>query len=417
MSYTPGLLVSPHAHYRATRLLPIPGEVVVEVGQRVAAGDVVARTRLPGDAFPSNVAARIGVSPADLPGCLLVAEGAFVREGELIARSPGIFGLMRTEAAATATGTVESVSDVTGQVIIRAAPIPVEVDAYVAGTVARVIEGQGVTVEADVAHVQGIFGVGGETRGTVRVITGSPADDLTADRVRAAPAAGAVLVGGGRVTREAVRVAAQNGAAALVAGGVDDADLRDILGYDLGVAVTGTEQIGLSLIITEGFGDIAMADATFALLRSLEGRPASVNGTTQIRAGVMRPEIVVPLDASPASPVPSGRGGGVAGAADPGAHSNSVTKSSDDPAFPSSAESPSRPDGTGLAGGGTLAVGAPLRVIRDPYFGLLGTVAAMPHEPARLASGSLARVVVVRARDGSEITVPRANVELIEGTA
>ena len=40
-----------------------------------------------------------------------------------------------------------------------------------------------------------------------------------------------------------------------------------------------------------------MAERTFELLASREGEDAAVNGATQIRAGVMRPEIVVPLRA------------------------------------------------------------------------------------------------------------------------
>ena len=66
------------------------------------------------------------------------------------------------------------------------------------------------------------------------------------------------------------------GAAALVSGGIDDQDLKEILGYDLGVAVTGSEKIGLTLIVTEGFGEIAMAERTFRLLASRNStRPPS----------------------------------------------------------------------------------------------------------------------------------------------
>ena len=92
--------------------------------------------------------------------------------------------------------------------------------------------------------------------------------------------------------REAIKV----GAAAVVSGGIDDQDLKELLGRDLGVAITGSETIGLTVIVTEGFGDIAMASRTWRLLADKAGRRASVNGATQIRAGVMRPEILVPLD-------------------------------------------------------------------------------------------------------------------------
>ena len=122
-----------------------------------------------------------------------------------------------------------------------------------------------------------------------------------------------------------------------------------------------------------------MAARTFTLLASHAGRVASVNGATQIRAGVMRPEIVIPLDASHHA-----AGGGPAAAA-------------------------------GGAVAGVLEIGTSVRVIRDPYFGVLGTVAGLPEQPAVLGSGSRARVLEVAVTDGSRITVPRANVEVIDG--
>jgi hypothetical protein len=63
-------------------------------------------------------------------------------------------------------------------------------------------------------------------------------------------------------------------------------------------------------------------------------------------------------------------------------------------------------------GGGVLEVGASVRVIRDPYFGTLGRVASLPHEPRILGTGSRARVLEVVCEDGRQVTVPRANVEI-----
>jgi hypothetical protein len=170
-----------------------------------------------------------------------------------------------------------------------------------------------------------------------------------------------------------VKAAQAAGVAGIVSGGIDDADLREILGFDLGVAITGTEKIGLTIVVTEGFGDIAMAERTFALLKGFERREASLNGATQIRAGVMRPEIV-------------------------------VARREGDP-LPSQGARPEE---------GALEIGTQVRLIRDPYFGLLGAVSALPSEPAVLGSGSKARVLEVKLGDGRSVTVPRANIELIE---
>ena len=371
-AYTPGLKVSMRTTYRARRLLPVRGEVLVKVGQIVSARDTVARTFIDGYIVPLPLAALLSVPAADVAELLLVKLGDAITVGQVIARSKGIFGFGKKEVASSAAGTVESVSTSTGQLIVRGAPIAVETKAYVAGRVIEIMEHEGAVIEVDAALIQGIFGVGGETMGTICVAVDAATVVLDAAHIKPTMK-GAVVIGGARVTAAAVKAAQTAGVAALIAGGIDDSDLHAILGYDLGVAITGTEKIGITIVITEGFGDIAMAARTFALLQSFAGREASVNGATQIRAGVMRPEIVIARIASDAVP-PQG----------------------------------ARPEE------GALEIGTQVRLIRDPYFGRLGIVAALPNEPAVLESGSKARVLEVTFDDGQRAVVPRANIELIE---
>ena len=371
-AYTPGLRVSRCVRHRTRRTLPIAGEVTVDVGDRVAAQDVVARTFLPGDVIPLNLTNALGVSAGEVPQCLQFQQGEDVAEGELLARSQGIFGLFPKEFHSPAAGTVETISKITGQVLLRGEKRPVEVKAYLAGEVVSVIPEQGVEIEADAAMVQGIFGIGGEAFGTICMAAADPTTELTPDLIREEMRR-QIVVGGARMTGEGVRRAIEVGAAAVISGGMDDQDLKDILGYDLGVAITGQERIGTTLIITEGFGEIAMARRTFDLFRAFDGREAAVNGATQIRAGVMRPEVLIPLE------------------------SQEVMADED-----ASTEH------------GLLEEGAPVRIIRDPWFGTLGAVADLPHDLTELESGSKARVLTVSTEDGRTLTVPRANVEMIE---
>ncbi|HMN95080.1 MAG TPA: hypothetical protein PKC43_13945 [Phycisphaerales bacterium] len=372
-AYTPGLKVAARTRHRVRRMLPIAGEVLVGQGAVVAARDVIARAAMPGDLTPMNVASLLGAQPADVPEFMLRREGERVELNEVIARTRGIFGMFKAECRAKASGTIESISAATGQVIIRGPSLPVEVRAYLAGKVVEPIPEEGVVIEADVALVQGIFGIGGEAFGTIRLACARPDEPLQEELLRP-EMAGQIVVGGGRVGVQALRKAREIGVAAVVSGGLDDSDLREFLGYDLGVAITGSEQVGLTLVITEGFGEIAMAERTYRLLRSLEGHEASANGATQIRAGVMRPEVIVPL--------------------------------------------PSGSDGRGAppesSGAGLLEIGTPVRIVRDPHFGLIGRVSALPEQPYVLGSGSKARVLEVRFDSGEAVVVPRANVELIE---
>jgi hypothetical protein len=352
--------------------LPIAGNVLVKLGDHVNAEQVVAETFMPGDVTPLNLSNLLSIAPAEVKGCLLKAEGDRVEPGEVIARTKGIFGLLKNEYRTKVGGTIESASAVTGQVILRGKPIPVQVRGYVTGTVIEVVPNEGVVVEADVSLIQGIFGVGGEAYGPIAMASRDPSEPLDAAQITPEHK-GKIVIGGGRMTGNAIRQAVKIGASALVSGGIDDQDLKDILGYDLGVAVTGSEQIGLTLIVTEGFGDIAMAERTFHLLSSRNGAPAAVSGATQIRAGVMRPEIAIPVPHA-----------GAASARD------EATIDS------------------------TLKVGANVRIIRDPHFGVIGKVADLPHELRTLESGSKARVLEVAVDGEPKIVVPRANVELIE---
>jgi hypothetical protein len=371
-TYTPGLRVTEGARLWRERRLPIRGELLVAEGDAVEPDTVVARTELPGNVQTLNLAAKLALDPARVPRALTRPLGAAVKRGETIAEGKSLFGLLTQRAVAPVDGNLESVSAVTGQLILREPPIPVVVNAYVRGVIASVLPQEGVVVETEAAFVQGIFGVGGETFGPIHLVTASPDQDLAADRLTEAHR-GAVVVGGCYVSHATLMRAREIGVAAVVVGGFDDRDLRQLLGRDLGVAITGAEDIGFTLVLTEGFGRIPMADRTWRLLAAHDGEQASVSGATQIRAGVLRPEVLIPKSRQAAR----------------------------------SAE-PSVSTG--------LEVGSLLRVIREPYFGRIGRVVELPPALKELDTEARVRVTTVEFTDDrSRAEVPRANVELIEG--
>lgn len=343
----------------------------MQEGQPVTPDTVVARAEIPGLMQTVRVAEQLGVQPDELPRFLKVKVGDQVQQGTLLAESRGLFGLFRTEVKSPIEGTVELISEVSGHIGIREKPTPLEVRAYIAGTVVEVIPQEGVVVETHGSLIQGIFGVGGERLGELRMVVERPDEAITPDKVTPA-LAGKVIVGGSFIDGAALRKAAEVGVVGIVVGGTLDTDLVDFLGYDIGVAITGHEDIPLTLILTEGFGEIRMAQRTFNLLRSLEGRMASINGATQIRAGVIRPEVIVPRPELADEPLPR-------------------------TAFEAQ----------------VLEVGSHVRIIREPYFGKLATVTALPPQLVEIPTGSLVRVLEAETEDGERVVVPRANVEII----
>lgn len=374
-AYTPGLKVTEKTLIVKERRLPLWGDVLVKEGQTVKAEDVVAKAQLPGPVFPKNLAGEMGIPPSDLPKVLLVKKGEKVKAGQVIARARVFFGLFKVEATAPVDGILEDYSTITGQVIFRGEPIPIEVKAYLDGVIERVLPREGVVVRTVAAMVQGIFGVGGErVGGKVKVAVSSPDEELTPDKVTE-DLKGAVVIGGRTAKIEALRKLAEVGINTLVVGSIDDADLREYVGYDIGVAITGNEDVPFTLIITEGFGSLPMATRTFNLFKKFEGMKASTNGATQIRAGVQRPEVII------------------------------FRK---DVNMDEVIEAEHAPDS------GHLDIGTVVRIIREPYFGEIGEVVELPNEPVKIETESTVRVLKVRLKDGRVVVVPRANVELIE---
>ncbi len=368
-SYTPGLKVTDSTILLKRRILPLKGIVKATVGAEVKPDDIVAQTHLPGNVHPINIANMLNVEPGDLPSKMIKKEGDAIKTDEVIAESKGLFGLFTSRARATIDGTIEGISTITGQVLQRGIPIPVEVAAYVDGKIVEVIEEEGVIVETHGALVQGIFGIGGETHGKLEIACNSSDEILTPELIKENHK-GKVIVAGSLVTAAALKKAINVGVKGVIVGGFDDKDLIEFLGYDLGVAITGAEDLGITLVVTEGFGQIQMAQRTFDLLAAHKGMETSINGATQIRAGVIRPEVIIPK-----------------------------------PLTDKTSKRASIPE---------LNIGMPLRVIRAPYFGMLGKVTALPTELTPLDSGTKARVLEVEFIDGKKVIVPRANVELIE---
>jgi len=370
-SYTPGLTVTDSTVVLRRRMLPLPGTVSVKIGDIVLSNQPVARAELPGKVYPLNLANQLGVAPDEIKEYLIKKEGDVVQKDEVLAENKPLFKWLKTEIRSPIAGKVESISTVTGQVLLREPPRVLELLGYVDGTVVEVHPQQGVTIECLCSMVQGIFGIGGETHGELVMAVASPDEALTPAHVKP-EMKGKIVVGGSFLPADTMAKAKEVGVAGLVVGGIHDKDLRALLGYDLGVAITGAEQVGFTLILTEGFGTIPMAQKTFALLSAHAGDKASISGATQIRAGVIRPEIIIP------------QSGGKVGIA-------------------------AQPQRAGIQ------IGDPVRIIRDPLFGKIGEVSALPSDLTKIPTESEVRVLEVRFPDGQVAVIPRTNIEVIEG--
>jgi hypothetical protein len=253
---------------------------------------------------------------------------------------------------------------------LREKPIPVEVDAYMSGIVKNIIPDEGVTIQTNAAFIQGIFGIGGEARGDIKVLVKNREEELSSELINETHQ-GKIIVGGSFITLNTFKKAMSLKVAGVVVGGFNYYDLEEILGYTLGVAITGSEEIETSLIVTEGYGNIKMSKRTFDLLSDYNKKFASINGATQIRAGVIRPEIVIPLKEKNLKKDPLS------------STSQGIQK------------------------------GSLVRVIRAPHFGSMGKVVELPPELQKMESETMVRVAIIKI-DNKKLIIPRSNLEMVE---
>jgi len=432
---------------RKTRRLPLPGEVLVKVGDKVSPDDIVAKISLrPGIPWVIPVSRLLGIEPEALPGAMMRKIGDQVKVKEVIARAEqGLYG--RKEYESPTDGVIEDISPRSGRLVVReefgreeppisldaavelgvrprdlhqymlrkvgeevkrgqiiakkgeqaafftktlSTPISgivsevnthtgyvtiarpfkeVVVRAYVSSKVSEILPNRGVVVETPAVRITGIFGVGRETHGRLKALVDDPAA-LVEPGLITEDCKDKVLVGGGHVTNEALVRALEVGARGFITGTASYLNIIRSLGVKLGVGITGQEDIPMTLILMEGFGTLSMRRHVFESLKALEGREASINGATQIRAGAIRPEIVVPF-----------------------------------------------PEAEGTAGpepvvDEELSPGQPVRIINDPYFGATGEIVSLPREGVKIPTEAVVPVVQVRLSTGEEVTIPRANVEL-----
>lgn len=388
---------------RRERRLPVPGEVLVRAGQRVEPSDVVAQSTLSLEPVHINVAADLDLSASAASKRMLVNTGALVERGQVIAQRGG-FGTRVSRAPVA--GVLSNYDPSTAIAVITMPSEPVSAQAHLKGIVTDLIPYYGAIVETPATLVRGVFGVGGEQHGVLKVITAGSDEAITPDLIDA-KVTYAIALGGGEVTAEALRRMIELGARGVIAGSIRSRELANFLGYPgarqadhepptgmgwerywrLGAGTVGSNGWvfppavpGISspvppdfvLIVMEGFGSVPMCPRTFELMAAYDGQEVAIDGTTRLRGGLARPEIIIPL-----------------------ARTTAVRWLEES--------------------GPRLAVGTQVRLLSPSYLGQMAQVLGLPVGPRAAQSGVISPVAdVALAATGQKLRVPLVDIEVLE---
>jgi hypothetical protein len=209
-----------------------------------------------------QVAKELGVEPDKLGPYLKVEPGDEVDRGLWLAEI--LQGDKFKFVASPVRGKVNRIDKHFGIVLIEPLLEELQVKAWLPGVVESVSD-RGCTVVGNGTVITGVWGSGGERAG---VLTNSGV------------AAGKVLVRD-FADAKTIAQAKERTAAGLICAGVN---LQDVLEPDP----------PFTIVVLEGFGEQRLSDDARAILAGHEGRLALLDGTTQLRVGVVRPRVILP---------------------------------------------------------------------------------------------------------------------------
>jgi hypothetical protein len=376
LDYAPSLKRTEASVVTKVRRLRPPCRMHVSVGQKVEAGRTLAILEEPGQSHMIVLGDTNLAMPADILltylgfdyiGCVRKRTGEHVSKGEILARRKPLASKERIYRSPY-EGVLYLLRE-PGVVGIREIR-EINVTAFIPGTVSSIVPDREIALETPAAVIQGTYGIGGETSGELRVVVDSPSQIARVD-VLTPHDKDRILVCGSSLQTGFLEKAKNVGARGIVVAGMSDEELSSFVGFGPGM-ITGNERVGLTLIMTEGFGGLPMLDTTFDILKRFQGKVAYINGSTQMRAGVLRPEVIIPRD---------------------------------DLTIEDCRRTPSNSK--------ELGIGRRVRILGGQYFGRVGLVSSSP-TVTRLETGSETQTFKVELEGLGSKLIPRSNVEPLD---
>ncbi len=247
------------------RYFPGKGRAAVKVNQSVADTDIIAHCEISAGQRMIKIAHELGVSGKEVHKFLTKKIGDRIYEGEIIARKKGVLGVGKKEIKTPVDGVVTEIDD-RGDLILKFLPKPVRLLAGASGQIKEITDAK-ISINTIGASIHGFVSIGKEREGIVSVI-GGPKEFIIPSKI-SADAKGKILVGGALLEKSALEKAVTLGVEGIVTGGMNFRDF-DILG--------GGQDIGISIIVTEGFGSAPMGDDIWKYFDKNQGRLGFILG-------------------------------------------------------------------------------------------------------------------------------------------
>ncbi len=342
--------ILPLAKIHRSRMLPIPGTVLVRAGQDVVATDLIAQANLEPEHMLLDIANGLGISPEKANAYILREIGDKVDQDGIVAQSKGGGRVVRAPKA----GKVVAISG--GTLLLQTESEPYKLFAGMTGTVREVKADFGAEIETSGAWIQGVWGNDRVASGKLTVLANRSDhifefEEINADQL------GTVLFAG-YCSDQLV---------------LDTCATHQVAGLILGSMATQLIPIALEMpypiIVIEGFGLLDLNNTAYKLLSTSAGREVSINSMPNNPFNGERPEITIPLESSGNPPTPLDMQ--------------------------------------------LLEPGIQVRVLRSPYIGKVGIINSLLPGVTQFPSGLRTSGAEIALGNNEKVVVPLANIEVL----
>lgn len=262
---------------RVRRILRDKGQFNVKAGQEVAPDDIIGSAEVASGFRILNLSALLSVPPKDVEKHLKRKVGQRIYKGELLAFKEGWLLADKKVITAPTDGVLDFLNNQTGELRISFFPRKADLPAGVFGVVEIVDSERGqAIIRTQVSRVHGMFGSGRSREGSLHIL--GKQDDLISKAKIGVNYDGQVLVGGSLVFKDVIPVMISAGICGIITGGINAGDYRGIAGGRLEFPKKMDNDIGISIIICEGFGSIPIGLDIFEILSEYEGKFVFIDG-------------------------------------------------------------------------------------------------------------------------------------------
>lgn len=364
---------------RVIRVLKGKGNLNVSVGQQVSPEEIIGSATVPAGFRTLNLSTLLSVAPHDVEKYLTRKLGTRIYKGELLAYKKGWFLAGHKVVTAPTDGILDFLNTKSGELKISFLPKKADLLAGVYGIVERLDREKGlVVIRTEVSSIHGVFGSGRSRDGMLHIL-GKKDALIGKDQIKSEYDEH-ILVGGGLVFKDTISAAISVGVNGIITGGMNAQDYKGMASGRLVFPKKLDNDIGISIVVCEGFGSIPLGGDIFEVLSKYEGKFVFIDGN----------KALISL---------------------PSFSSASLTKVKNTKLPPLKDHELGEMAGYPMENR-ELKIGLKLRIVGNSYLGEQGKILSIDHSPTLLASGVKDYLVTV---EGSrrKIQVPVANLEII----